>query len=227
MEPDDRKWIGKKRLPAAQATKADFDRAIGRAADGHAEISYQVSGRDWEGDGSSLAKILQLQDFDQIRRLDVKITSPKGHVLDIKLGGRRPSFSWRGGDGADRGQAFLRDWRDLAGRAWTPWLIVVFLRGLGIVMPALAWLVAARSGILDANHGALTVLLIVGSVSALVFVGTSLGRTATFRAARAVSRPFVSTLERSVLRDALLLWGTLVFPALSLIVAIWAAGAAR
>jgi hypothetical protein len=221
-------WTDNGQWPPAQLTRADLNQLFDRVAEGHTSFSFRAHHDEtYSIPGSSLDELKVLEDLERVCKLEVKILWTALDRLSITIDGRGCSYTCVTSDdtglAAQRARRAEREWRNLPGRARVPRLAVWPLRVAVPLVTLVAWLISSWTGALHAFGGALSLLLIFATLSAVVLEAVSFGPWSAFQAVRAGRKVFVAKLGPSAWRDPWAAVVTLVIPLAAVGVAIWGA----
>ncbi len=219
-------WTEVAPLADAQLAKAEFKDFIGQAADGHVGLDFDVMwGRRDSASGSTLADLVDLPDFGDLRKIIATIRFAGDNKLELTLQGPGSFIQWRGATAANGARVAMHNWNRFRGRAKISGTAVRYLRWTVAAGVVSALTIIAGAGwfggqMTPARGAAAAALAIFG----LVFWVTSRGKRSTFRAVRVRFSPFQHVTDRPAWREPVFVIN-LILQILSLLVAV--VGAAR
>jgi hypothetical protein len=213
-------WPEEGRLPPAQITRPELDKIIEWVVDGNVKFAFLAKYARHQTPGDVVDDLRQLQDSERWRSLTMTAEYGPGDWLKIDIDGRGCTYAAVGNVGVTRVLALKEEWAELVGRARVPLLTARLLRFVVPFVVALGWLAAGWQGVVSLRNG-WTGLLLLTTVSAVVFVAGSFGKGSTFQAVRATKRPFIMLFERTLWRDPRFVIGSVLLPVLSLLMALW------
>jgi hypothetical protein len=143
-----------------------------------------------------------MPDFDDVRKIVIKIGFAGDNKLGMTLQGRGSFIEWRGPIGADGARVAMYDWNKLRGSARIAGSVVRYVRlavavGVASALGSIA-IVSWISGTFTLGLGAAAVALVIFG---LVFVIASRGERSTFRAIRARFNPYQREPDRPAWRE--------------------------
>jgi|tagenome__1003787_1003787.scaffolds.fasta_scaffold20746097_3 hypothetical protein len=215
-------WNREGRLPRAQVTKPELDKIIEWIADSNTGFTFLAKYTHRQRSGATVDGLRQLQDSDRWKSLTMTAEYGAGDRLKIDIDGRGCQYAAVGNVSVNQVYALEEEWAELDGRARVPLAIVRLLRFVAPSLVGLGWLAAGWQRVISLHSGWVG-LLLLATVSTVVFVVGSFGKKSTFQSVRAANRPFIAHFERTLWRDARFVIGNVLLPALNLLLLLWLA----